>query len=156
MSPAPSLLDDVKVAKPCPARWEEMTGDERVRHCAACDLDVFNLSGMRGDEAEEFVAARTGTARTCIRFRRRADGTMITRDCPVGVRAAWRKAQWAAAALLAGGFAAAAMFTPRGVDGAPEAAPFRQIHEFVLAHFYAPPPPMVMGDMVAPSPPAAK
>ena len=96
-------LDRVGVAKPCKANWNEMSGDDRVRHCGDCKLDVYDISTMSRTEAQEFLASRTGAGRTCIRFFRRADGRLLTRDCPVGVRAAWRKMSWAAAALLAGG-----------------------------------------------------
>jgi hypothetical protein len=143
-------LDRVGVAKPCKANWDEMTGDDRVRHCGSCDLDVFDISAMRRDEAEEFLAARAGAGRTCIRFFRRADGRLLTRDCPVGVRAAWRRMTWAAAALLAGGFAAAAMFAPRGT-GVPQVTPFKEVLEFVRSTFGAPPSaPPVMGRLVCP------
>ena len=143
-------LDRVGVAKPCKANWDEMAGDDRVRHCGSCDLDVFDISAMRRDEAEEFLAARAGAGRTCIRFFRRADGRLLTRDCPVGVRAAWRRMTWAAAALLAGGFAAAAMFAPRG-SGVSHVTPFKEVFEFVRSTFGAPPvTPPLMGKIVCP------
>ena len=155
MTNTTSLLDGIQIAKPCPANWDEMTGDDRVRNCASCKLDVYDLSSMKRDEAESFVASRTGKERTCIRFYRRADGTILTQDCPVGVRAAWKKVTWAAAALLAGGFAAAAMLAPRGVNGVPQFAPVKQFYEFVHSHIVrpAPPPRAVMGDVCVPSPP---
>lgn len=81
-------LDTVQVAKPCPARWEEMAGDEKVRFCAHCRLNVFNLSAMDVEEAANLIAAQDG--RLCVRFYRRRDGTILTQDCPVGV-AAWKK-----------------------------------------------------------------
>jgi hypothetical protein len=159
MSNTTGLLDRVDVAKPCTANWEEMedlSGDDKVRHCASCDLDVYNLSAMRRDEAEEFVASRVGMKRTCIRFYRRTDGTLLTQDCPVGVRAAWKKMKWAAAALVAGGFAAAAMLAPRGVNGIPQVAPLKQIYEFVQRRFAPPPPPVagaiaIRGQMAPPA-----
>lgn len=80
------ILDDVRVASPCTVGWENMTGDERTRHCAKCDLDVFNLAALTREEAESLLRSRTG-GRTCIRLFRRFDGTVITQDCPVG----WRK-----------------------------------------------------------------
>jgi hypothetical protein len=155
MSTTTSLidLDRVQVAKPCPANWADMTGDDRVRHCGSCNLDVYDISAMGRDEAQEFLASRAGAGRTCIRFFRRADGRLLSRDCPVGVRAAWRRASWAAAALLASGFAAAAMFAPRG-SGVWQVAPFRQVSEFVRAALGTPPaPPMIMGEIACPSPP---
>ena len=146
-------LDRVGVAKPCKADWDKMTGDDRVRHCGDCKLDVYDISSMSRDEAQEFLASRAGAGRTCIRFFRRADGRLLTRDCPVGVRAAWRRVSWAAAALLAGGFAAAAMFAPRGT-GIAQATPFRQVLEFVRTAVGAPaaPPPALMGEAACPAP----
>lgn len=79
------VLDNIGVASPCPVRWEDMKGDARVRHCDHCKLNVFNLSEMTRQEAEELVIHRQG--RLCAGFWRRADGTIITRDCPVGLAA---------------------------------------------------------------------
>jgi hypothetical protein len=35
---APSLLASIAVALPCPADWEGMAGDVRVRFCGECRL----------------------------------------------------------------------------------------------------------------------
>ncbi len=78
------LLDDVKVASPCNASWDDMIGDERVRFCGSCQKDVYNLSAMPRDDAERLLAEREGSI--CVRLYRRADGTVLTSDCPVGVR----------------------------------------------------------------------
>jgi hypothetical protein len=40
------VLDNIRIASPCAADWNAMTGDERVRHCGACKKDVFNLSAL--------------------------------------------------------------------------------------------------------------
>jgi hypothetical protein len=79
-----SVLDRVEIAKPCPALWEGMAGDERVRHCNVCKLNVYNLSEMTRKEAEELIIEKEGNL--CARVYRRADGTIITNDCPIGVR----------------------------------------------------------------------
>lgn len=84
------VLDRVQVASPCTADWSSMTGDQSVRHCDQCGLYIYNLSEMPRDEAIELVQRTEG--RLCVRFYRRADGTMITRDCPTGLRALRRKA----------------------------------------------------------------
>lgn len=39
---------------------------------------------MTRSEAEELLQNRTG--RLCVRFFRRHDGTILTQDCPVGIR----------------------------------------------------------------------
>jgi hypothetical protein len=83
------LFDNLKVASPCRASWEEMDGDDRVRHCKMCDRNVYNLSAMTRVEGEALLMSHTG--RLCARFYRRADGTILTSDCPVGVRARRRR-----------------------------------------------------------------
>jgi hypothetical protein len=84
------MLPEIKIASPCPARWEQMTGDNRARHCTECDLDVYNFSEMTSAEIEELIAASAGQ-RLCGRIYQRADGTILTRDCPVGLRAKIRR-----------------------------------------------------------------
>src|SRR4051812_35666908 len=76
-------LDDIRVATPCDARWEEMAGDDRVRHCGQCNKAVYNLSSMPRHEAQALVFGHE--ERLCVRFYRRTDGTLLTQDCPVGV-----------------------------------------------------------------------
>lgn len=78
-------LDLIQIASPCHVSWDDMTGDERRRFCRHCNLHVYNLSDMPRDEAEALVSGAEG--RTCIRLFRRADGTVLTRDCPIGLRA---------------------------------------------------------------------
>ena len=78
-------LDKIRVASPCKAGWDQMYGDERRRFCAECKLNVYNLSEMTRSEAEDFLIRSEG--RLCVRFYRRRDGTVITRDCPVGWKA---------------------------------------------------------------------
>jgi hypothetical protein len=85
---ARSWLDGIEVAAPCPMSWERMEGDARVRSCGQCKLNVYNLSGMTREDATKLVAAAEG--RMCVRFLRRADGTILTEDCPVGLAARLR------------------------------------------------------------------
>lgn len=102
------LLDRVRVASPCSVRWEDMSGDEITRHCEQCDLDVVNIASMTRVEAEAFLQARfeeSGAAkhgRVCARIYRRADGTILTRDCPVGLAAVRRRVRMVAARVAAG------------------------------------------------------
>lgn len=77
-----SPLDNIRVASPCPADWNEMYGDDRKRFCGDCKLNVYNLSGMTKDEAEALITNAEG--RLCVRYYKRADGSVITADCPVG------------------------------------------------------------------------
>ena len=91
-------LDSVRVAAPCAADWGKMAGDERVRYCDRCSQHVYNLSGMTRREAEALVTGAEG--RLCVRFYRRPDGTVLTRNCPVGLSALRRRAAHAATATL--------------------------------------------------------
>jgi hypothetical protein len=75
-----SPLDDISIANPCEASWEQMRGDDRVRYCGACRLNVYNLSSMSWDEADALIRQKEGLL--CVRLYRRADGTVLTRDCP--------------------------------------------------------------------------
>src|SRR5688572_27353707 len=82
-SPMPrrsSLLNQLQVAAPCTADWEEMRGDDRVRFCGQCALNVYNLSAMTTEQAEDLVLKTEG--RLCIRMFQRHDGTVITQNCP--------------------------------------------------------------------------
>lgn len=99
MEKQPSLLDGLTIASPCSVSWDSMKGDERVRACAQCRLNVYNLSEMSKPEAEKLILEKEG--RLCVRFFRRADGTILTKDCPVGLRAARLKLARLAASALA-------------------------------------------------------
>jgi hypothetical protein len=94
------LIQDVRIASPCPAEWSKMRGNDRVRHCAECRLSVYNFSVMTEAEVEESLASRQG-GRLCARVYRRADGTMLTQDCPRGFRAAVHRVSRVAGAALA-------------------------------------------------------
>lgn len=101
MSQRPFNLERLRVASPCPADWNSMTGDERVRFCSECSLNVYNISAMSRAEAESFISEKEG--RLCLKFYRRADGTLITRDCPTGQKIKLRRriSRGAAAAFAA-------------------------------------------------------
>ncbi|MHC5010884.1 MAG: hypothetical protein ACYTG6_08045 [Planctomycetota bacterium] len=101
MSTTSPFLDRIEVATPCSASWDAMRGDDRVRFCGACRLNVYNLSAMDRKDAEALI--RNAEGRVCARFFRRADGTVVTRDCGPVRRALarrLRRVRTAAAALL--------------------------------------------------------
>jgi hypothetical protein len=90
-------LDQVRVAAPCKADWDQMIGSDRVRFCGQCSLNVYNLSAMNRSDAESLIARTEG--RLCVRFYRRRDGSIITKDCPVGLRAIRRRVSYVAKAI---------------------------------------------------------
>jgi hypothetical protein len=74
----------LEVASPCTESWDDMQGDDRIRHCARCQLNVYNIHEFTLPEVESLMRSRNG--RMCVRLFQRADGTVLTRDCPVGLR----------------------------------------------------------------------
>jgi hypothetical protein len=142
------VLEQVRIASPCSMRWEDMAPVEgdRVRHCGACDLNVYNLSGMSRGEAEALVRARAATGeRLCAQLLVRADGTVLTRDCPVGLRAARLRIARAfsrlaaAAALFLTGAVAARLRENGGVSGLARVQPFATLCEWIR-----PPKPQIL------------
>lgn len=128
-----NALENLRVASPCPAKWDEMAGDEKVRFCASCRKNVYNLSAMTRREAEDLVASREG--RLCALMYRRSDGTVLTADCPVGRRrkvARWLRrtaASIGAAVAVFGGQIFTARPKPAPLSERPaQAAPNRPAH----------------------------
>ncbi len=97
-------LNNIGIASPCSQDWDEMIGTERKRFCGECKLNVYNLSGMTQTEAENLILNSEG--RLCVRFYRRADGSVLTKDCPVGWQAIKRRVSKTATAFASLVFAA--------------------------------------------------
>ncbi len=79
-----AVVQSLSIAAPCPVDWDSMTGDERKRFCGQCKLNVYNVSTMSTREAADFI--RQSEGRACVRLYKRKDGTIITDNCPVGLR----------------------------------------------------------------------
>lgn len=100
-----NLLADIRVATPCPASWEAMSGDDKARFCKTCQKNVFNISMMTRQEAEALILEKEGNL--CVRLARREDGTIITDDCPIGaiaprfVHQPWQTVRYFATVALA-------------------------------------------------------
>ena len=146
------LLRDVRVATPCHESWDAMSGTDHVRSCERCQHKVYNLSELTASEAETLL--RTAEGRLCVRFYRRADGTVMTKDCSVGVavRRQRRIAQAVAGVAAAVGSAAALLKpgTPEPTMGSPMALPVIQTTPAPELHpiMGAVTPEPVMGNMV--------
>jgi hypothetical protein len=94
------MLDRISIASPCSANWDSMPGTDQVRHCGECNKNVYNLSAMTRREAEALLQETEG--RLCARLYRRADGTILTENCPAGLRAIGRRvSRFAGAAMSA-------------------------------------------------------
>jgi hypothetical protein len=131
-------LDHIGVAAPCSADWDGMVGSERVRYCGQCKLNVYNLSEMSRREAEALIEGTEG--RLCVRFYRRADGTIINRNCPVGLSALKRRLSRIGTAVMSAclGFFAALGFNA-ALNGQDGPMPYEMSHA-------------TTGTMVAPTP----
>ena len=67
-----------------------MSGDDRQRFCEKCQLHVYNVEGLKNKELVNLITETEGK-RLCLRLRRRSDGTVITKDCPVGLIASRKR-----------------------------------------------------------------
>jgi len=97
---------NIRVASPCKASWDTMTGDERVRYCTLCSLNVYNFAEMTADEIRALLLQTEG--RVCGRLYRRADGTLLTRDCPTALQALRQRVSRFSAAVIAAFFSVSA------------------------------------------------
>ena len=155
---ADALLTNIRVASPCPARWADMTGDERARFCAQCQKHVYNLSEMTAEDASDLIREKEG--KLCVRFYQREDGTVLTADCPVGAAAVWRRVRRLAAAAVALLFSSVAVSVWAGNSGQrTERRPRPKVYQAwdnavsAVRDLVKPkPPPVLMGEVYVPPP----
>lgn len=147
MSKFETPLKNLKIASPCSADWNAMEGNERKRFCGECKLNVYNLSGMTSYVAENLL--RNSEGRLCVRYFQRPDGTVLTKDCPVGRARIKRRVSVAAASVFAvlltvmnGLF----LFSIIGSSGR------KQITKRLPIPFSTPTPEPLMGAIAMPSP----
>jgi len=157
------LLLNVKIASPCTARWGHMLGDDRTRFCAQCQKHVYNFSAMSATEAGALIREKEG--RLCARFYQRADGTVLTSNCPLGAGVLWRRVKrvlLATAAVMVLG-ASGSLFAKSSASWRERELRTRGKLSLlcddtvwrVKGWFGIKPPLMIMGDICAPPPPVA-
>jgi len=146
-------LESIRVATPCKASWEKMQGDDAARFCQSCHKHVYNLSGMSRAQAEALISSKEGEL--CVRFYQREDGTILTDDCPVGVKLVRRPFKWLAVGavlLLTWGVALANGADPHGRETKDKAELMNALKRFpvvgVILNYFDPPPAkrVVMGE----------
>src|SRR5687768_2946411 len=93
-------FDRINIPAPCDADWDSMIGNDRVRFCEHCKLDVTNLSVLTRPEAMRLVERSKG--RLCVRFVTRANGRVLTKQLPRKVHQIARRAS----RIAAGAFSA--------------------------------------------------
>jgi hypothetical protein len=143
-------LDKIRVASPCNARWDDMSGDERARFCGQCRKSVYNLSAMTRVQIETLIREKEG--KFCGRFYRRPDGRMLTADCPTGLRRRRdRLARWGGAlfatVMLIFGIRTTVRAQEKNKPGTAKGHPTRLMGEVSVA-------PARMGDIALPQPAA--
>ena len=143
-----SNLNNVRVAAPCPADWDSMYGNERVRFCEQCQLNVYNLSEMSRAEAEELIGRADG--RLCVRYYRRNDGSILTQNCPVGLSRLKRRLSRVATAI-----GSSVLSFMAGVGLYQITAPRYTTGVMFMGDMYQPPRPSVTGQL-APQPASLK
>lgn len=99
--PAERTSPRIRVANPCPMRWESLIPVEGGRHCEACRKTVIDVERLSSAELEALVDSGE---RACVRIATLPDGSVLTRDHPRPPR---RVGAWAGAALAASTFACA-------------------------------------------------
>jgi hypothetical protein len=72
-----------EIASPCDQDWSSMSGDDKCRFCSLCEKNVYNLGSMT--EIEVNILLKT-EKNVCTRVFKRPDGTILTEDCPVGLK----------------------------------------------------------------------
>lgn len=95
-------LEIIEIPEPCTVPWESMTGDDKVRFCSQCTKNVYNLSSLSTAEARGLLISKEGEI--CISMLKRADGTIVSDECPrilKPIRDGYRRLTAAISAVLA-------------------------------------------------------
>ncbi|HEX8463931.1 MAG TPA: hypothetical protein VF627_04870 [Abditibacterium sp.] len=147
-------LESIHIATPCRANWNKMTGDDRARFCRSCAKNVYNLSAMSRAQAQRLILDNEG--QLCIQLHRRADGTVITSDCPVGISPARKPTRWLGAMLAA----IAGVLSMVGVQNSWASKPNPAVQMTAGAPMVMGEAPMIMGSpavpKIAPTPKSTK
>lgn len=94
---------ELTISAPCPESWDRMAGDNRIRFCGRCNLNVYNLAVLKPHEVESLVRRTSG--RLCGRLYVRNDRTATLRDCGASrARQRMKRAVAVSIILLLGGF----------------------------------------------------
>ena len=100
VQPVP-LKDRAFIEIPCPTSWDNMTGNDSVRFCGQCSLNVYNISSMTDKEAEAVFTKGNSGERLCARLYRRPDGTVMTDNCPRALRKIRNASKWLQTKIVA-------------------------------------------------------
>ncbi|MBL8193468.1 MAG: carboxypeptidase regulatory-like domain-containing protein [Blastocatellia bacterium] len=82
-------LETINLAFSCPMDWDKMAGDNQTRYCPECKLNVHNISSLSSIEATKLI--NSNEKGLCIKLYRRLDGTVLTKDCSIGIKVIKKK-----------------------------------------------------------------
>ncbi len=99
-------IDRIAVNSPCSNDWDSMIGNDQVRFCEHCSLQVHNLSEMTQIDAMRLLARSSG--RLCVRYYRNPNGETVTRNTASALHQIGRRASRIASAA----FSATLSLTP--------------------------------------------
>ena len=71
-----NFLDSMTIPSPCDADWDSMIGNDQMRFCEHCNLDVHNISSMTRTQAQRLVSRSNG--RLCVRYHSDSTGQPLT------------------------------------------------------------------------------
>jgi len=108
----PNLLNQAFIETPCESSWDKMTGNDSVRFCGQCSLNVYNVANLTDKEAEAVFAKGREQGRVCARLYRRPDGTIMTDNCPRSLRRIRDASRWLKTKIVAGFALTISLFTP--------------------------------------------
>jgi hypothetical protein len=74
----------VRIASPCSTAWDEMPGDDKIRFCPKCQLNVYNFAEIPETQVNQLLIDQEG--KVCAKVYQRASGNLVTRDSPVAFR----------------------------------------------------------------------
>jgi hypothetical protein len=74
----------VRIASPCSAAWDDMSGDDTIRFCPKCQLNVYNFAEMTEAKVNQLLIEREG--KVCAKIYQRASGSLVTKDSPMAFR----------------------------------------------------------------------
>ncbi len=108
----PNLLNQAFIETPCESSWDKMTGNDSVRFCGQCSLNVYNVANLTDKEAEAVFTKGREQGRVCARLYRRPDGTIMTDNCPRSLRRIRDASRWLKTKIVAGFALTLSLFAP--------------------------------------------
>lgn len=108
----PDLVSQAFIETPCEVSWDKMTGNDSVRFCSQCSLNVYNIANLTDKEAQAVFAKGKAAGRVCARLYRRPDGTIMTDNCPRALRKIRDGSRWLKTKIVASITLVFSLFAP--------------------------------------------